>query len=46
LQSHKPVTLTRGPDHFSADSMSFDNIERVMVLSGRVRGQLVPRASR
>jgi lipopolysaccharide export system protein LptC len=43
LQSHKPVTLIRGPDHFSADSMSFDNIERVLVLNGRVRGQLVPK---
>lgn len=42
VKSHKPVELTRGKDHFTADSMDFDNLNRVMVLTGRVRGQLVP----
>lgn len=42
VKSHKPVELTRGKDHFTADSMDFDNLDRVMVLTGRVRGQLVP----
>lgn len=42
VKSHKPVELTRGKDHFTADSMDFDNVERVMLLTGRVRGQLVP----
>lgn len=42
VKSHKPVELTRGKDHFTADSMDFDNLGRVMVLTGRVRGQLVP----
>lgn len=42
VKSHKPVELTRGKDRFTADSMDFDNQERVMLLSGRVRGQLVP----
>lgn len=42
VKSHKPVELTRGRDRFTADSMDFDNQERVMLLTGRVRGQLVP----
>jgi lipopolysaccharide export system protein LptC len=42
VKSHKPVELSRGPDHFTADSMDFDNMNRVMQLSGRVRGRLVP----
>ncbi len=42
LKSHKPVELTRGNDRFTADSMDFDNRERVMRMTGRVRGQLVP----
>jgi lipopolysaccharide export system protein LptC len=42
VKSHKPVTLTRGSDRFTADSMDFDNLDRVMLLNGRVRGQLVP----
>jgi lipopolysaccharide export system protein LptC len=42
VKSHKPVELTRGKDRFTADSMDFDNLDSVMLLSGRVRGQLVP----
>jgi lipopolysaccharide export system protein LptC len=42
VKSHKPVELTRGKDRFTADSMDFDNLDRVMLLTGRVRGQLVP----
>jgi lipopolysaccharide export system protein LptC len=42
VKSHKPVELTRGKDRFTADSMDFDNLERVMLLTGRVRGQLMP----
>ena len=42
IKSHKPVQVTRGKDRFTADSMDFDNLERVMLMSGRVRGQLVP----
>ncbi len=42
VKSHKPVELTRGKDHFTADSMDFDNLNSVMLLTGRVRGQLVP----
>lgn len=42
VKSHKPVELTRGKDRFTADSMDFDNLERVMQMTGRVRGHLVP----
>jgi lipopolysaccharide export system protein LptC len=43
IKSHKPVTLTRGGDQFTADSMDYDNVDRVMDLRGRVRGVLTPR---
>ena len=42
IKSHKPVTLIRGNDQFTADTMDFDNVERVMQLKGRVKGTLVP----
>jgi lipopolysaccharide export system protein LptC len=45
VESHKPVDLQRGDDHFTADSMRFDNVEQVLELQGRVRGTLVPSAS-
>jgi len=46
IRSNKPVTLTRGGDQFTADSMDYDNLDRVMDLRGRVRGVLAPRAQR
>ena len=45
VKSHKPVELTRGKDRFTADSMDFDNLDRIMLMNGRVRGQLVPAAA-
>lgn len=42
VKSHKPVQLIRDQDRFTADSMEFDNLERVISLRGRVRGVLVP----
>lgn len=42
IKSHKPVTLIRGGDRFTADSMDYDNLDRVMQLRGRVRGVLMP----
>ena len=42
VTSDKPVELTRGQDRFTANSMDFDNKDRVLLLTGRVRGQLVP----
>jgi lipopolysaccharide export system protein LptC len=43
LKSHKPVELTRGQDQFTADTMDYDNLDRVMELKGRVKGILVPK---
>jgi len=40
LRSEQPVTLTRGADHFSADSMQYDHEGMVLQLRGRVRGSL------
>lgn len=42
VKSHKPVQLQRGADHFSADSMDFDNVDQVLQLKGRVRATLEP----
>ena len=42
IKSHKPVALVRGNDRFTADSMDYNNIDRVMQLTGRVKGTLVP----
>lgn len=42
VTSNKPVTLTRGADRFTADSLDYDNLSGVADLKGRVRGQLVP----
>jgi len=44
VKSHKPVQLQRGSDHFSADSMEYDNVDQVLQLKGRVRANLVPQA--
>lgn len=38
IKSHKPVTITRGKDQFVADSLQFDNLDRVLLLKGRVKG--------
>ena len=42
VTSNKPVELTRGADRFAADTLDFDNLERVLLLKGRVKGTLVP----
>jgi lipopolysaccharide export system protein LptC len=46
VKSHKPVELTRGADHFTADSLDYDNVNQVMELRGRVHGVLAPRRAR
>lgn len=46
VKSHKPVELTRGTDRFTADSLDFDNVDQVLQLQGRVKGTLVPRATK
>ncbi|RZJ24406.1 MAG: LPS export ABC transporter periplasmic protein LptC [Haliea sp.] len=42
VKSHKPVTLIRGNDRFTADTLDYNNLERVVDLNGRVRGVLTP----
>jgi lipopolysaccharide export system protein LptC len=42
IKSHKPVELQRGDNHFTADTLDFDNMDQVLELQGRVRGRLVP----
>ena len=46
VTSNKPVTLTRDNDRFTADSMDYSNLDRLMELKGRVRGVLPARAAR
>ncbi|KAB2898043.1 MAG: LPS export ABC transporter periplasmic protein LptC [Burkholderiaceae bacterium] len=46
VRSHLPVTLIRGNDRFTADSMEYDNLEQVLQLRGRVRGMLMPAPAR
>lgn len=46
VKSHKPVELIRGKDVFTADSLDFDNLDRVIQLKGRVKGTLVPDAAK
>lgn len=40
--SHLPVEFLRGGDRFSADRLDFDNVEQVLLLTGRVRATLLP----
>lgn len=46
VKSHKPVLLTRGKDHFTGDSLVYDNLTGVADLKGRVKGVLTPTAGR
>lgn len=42
VSSNQPVILTRGQDRFTADSMDYDNQQKVMQMQGRVKGVLFP----
>ena len=42
VKSHLPVVLTRGADRFTGDAMDYDNLDRILLLDGRVRGMLAP----
>lgn len=46
VKSHKPVELIHGKNQFTADAMDFDNLDRVMLLKGRVKGILVPTSNK
>ncbi len=42
VSSNQPVTLTRGKDRFTANSMDYDNLEQVLEMRGRVQGTIAP----
>ena len=46
VTSDHPVLLLRGNNSFTADTMDFDSPNRVIELKGRVKGILVPEASK
>jgi lipopolysaccharide export system protein LptC len=46
VRSDQPVVLIRGNDQFTADAMEYDNLDQVLQLPRRVRGVLMPAASR
>ena len=44
VRSHLPVVMLRGAgNRFTGDAMAYDNLGRVIQLTGRVRGTLLPR---
>lgn len=45
VTSHKPVLLIRGTDQFTGDNFSYNNLDQVAVLNGRVKGVLMPKSS-
>jgi lipopolysaccharide export system protein LptC len=42
LKSHLPIVIRRGNSEFSADSLDYDNLARVINLQGRVKAVLLP----
>jgi len=46
IKSNKPVEVTRGTDRFTADSLDYDNLDRIMQMQGRVRGVLPARPAK
>lgn len=47
VRTHLPVELLRGTrDRFTAQHMTYDNLDRTLQLSGRVRGTLVARQAK
>jgi lipopolysaccharide export system protein LptC len=42
LKSHLPIVIRRGSSEFSADSLDYDNVTRVIQLQGRVKAILQP----
>lgn len=43
LRTDRPVEILRGSDRFTADRMDFDNLDQLLQLQGRVRGQIAAR---
>ena len=45
VQSHLPVILIRGADQFTGNVFTYNNLDQVAVLTGRVRGVLMPNSA-
>ena len=45
VQSHLPVVLIRGADQFTGNVFTYNNLDQVAVLTGRVRGILMPNSA-
>jgi lipopolysaccharide export system protein LptC len=45
VKSHKPVTVVRGADQFSGDTMVYNQLDGLVALDGRVRVRLEPRSA-
>lgn len=43
VTSDKPVQLRRGNDVFVGETLDFDNVSQILVMQGRVKGQINPR---
>jgi lipopolysaccharide export system protein LptC len=44
VKTDKPVSIRRGSDVFQADSLAYDNLDRILQMQGRVHGLLLPHA--
>jgi lipopolysaccharide export system protein LptC len=44
VKTDKPVSIRRGSDVFQADSLDYDNLDRILQMQGRVHGLLLPHA--
>jgi len=45
VQSHLPVLLIRGADQFTGNVFTYSHLDQVAVLTGRVRGVLIPNSA-
>ena len=45
VESHLPVLLIRGADQFTGNVFTYNNLDQVAVLTGRVRGVLMPNSA-
>ncbi|MDQ3058935.1 MAG: LPS export ABC transporter periplasmic protein LptC [Pseudomonadota bacterium] len=45
VKSHQPVVLIRGADQFTGNTFSYSNLDQVAVLTGRVRGVMMPKSA-
>ncbi len=46
VRSHLPVTLRRGADEFKGDTLSYNNLDQVAQLQGRVKAVMAPRQAK